>query len=67
MKRLLLDTHALLWWLQGSERLGSMFVEQVSDPRNQVFLSAATTWEISIKRTFGTLSAPVDIEFGNRR
>lgn len=61
MKRLLLDTHALLWWLQGSERLGSMFVEQVSDPRNQVFVSAATTWEISIKRALGKLSAPVDM------
>lgn len=61
MKRLLLDTHALLWWLQGDERLGSMMVDQVSDPINQVFVSAASTWEISIKRGLGKLTAPEDM------
>lgn len=61
MKRLLLDTHALLWWLQGDERLGSMMVDQVSDPKNQVFVSAASTWEISIKRGLGKLTAPEDM------
>ena len=61
MKRLLLDTHALLWWLQGDERLGSMMVDQVADPNNQVFVSAASTWEISIKRALGKLTAPEDM------
>ena len=61
MRRLLLDTHVLLWWLQGDERLGSQLVEQVSDSRNEVFVSAATTWEISIKRALGKLKAPDDM------
>jgi len=45
MKRLLLDTHVLLWWLQGDERLVSRLIDKVSDPRNEVFVSAATTWK----------------------
>jgi PIN domain nuclease of toxin-antitoxin system len=61
MKRLLLDTAAFLWWLQGDEPPGSQLVEQVSDSRNEVFVSAATTWEISIKRALGKLSAPEDM------
>lgn len=61
MKRFLLDTHVLLWWLQGDERLGLQLIEQISDSRNEVFVSAATTWEISIKRALGKLTAPDDM------
>lgn len=49
MKRLLLDTHVLLWWLADDPQLGVGARAAIADPRNQVFVSAATTWEIAIK------------------
>ena len=62
MQCFLLDTHTLLWWLADSKRLGKHCREVVSDQRNQVFVSAATTWEISIKMSLGKLDAPEDID-----
>jgi PIN domain nuclease of toxin-antitoxin system len=61
VKRLLLDTHVLLWWLADSPQLGEKARQMISDPRNQVYISAANTWEISIKRSLGKLSAPDDM------
>lgn len=58
MRRLLLDTHALLWWLGNDARLGAQARAIVTDARNEVFVSAASTWEIAIKRSLGKLSAP---------
>ena len=43
--RLLLDTHAALWWLADDERLGPAAVEYLSDGANEVLLSAAVVWE----------------------
>lgn len=62
MKRLLLDTHALLWWLVDSQNLGDKAREAISDSRNEVYVSAASTWEISIERAMGKLSAPDDMD-----
>ncbi len=62
MQRFLLDTHVLLWWLADAPQLGSHCKESLQDSRNQVFVSAATTWEISIKRALGKLEAPEDME-----
>ena len=62
MKRLLLDTHALLWWLSDDAQLGKETRGAISNPRNQVYVSAASTWEISIKKTIGKLSAPDDMD-----
>jgi PIN domain nuclease of toxin-antitoxin system len=59
--RLLLDTHALLWWLAG-EGLGDQARDAISDPANLVMVSAASAWEISIKKALGKLSAPGDLE-----
>jgi PIN domain nuclease of toxin-antitoxin system len=59
--KLLLDTHAALWWLSGDERLGSRAATQIADAANQVLLSAAVVWEISIKRELGKLDAPADL------
>jgi PIN domain nuclease of toxin-antitoxin system len=55
---LLLDTHALIWWIGGGERLGRSAVEAISDPTSVVFASAASVWEIAIKRAKGKLKAP---------
>ncbi len=62
MQRFLLDTHVLLWWLDGSPELGPRCKELIADQRNQVYVSAATTWEISIKKALGKLEAPDDID-----
>lgn len=62
--RLLLDTHALLWALGDPERLRTETLEAVTDGRNDVFASAASAWEIAIKRALGKLRAPNDLEAG---
>jgi len=55
---LLLDTHVLLWWLAGSDRLLKTAAERISDPGHAVFVSAASVWEIGIKISIGRLEAP---------
>jgi PIN domain nuclease of toxin-antitoxin system len=62
MQRFLLDTHVLLWWLDDSPKLGPRCKELIGDQRNEVFVSAATTWEISVKKALGKLEAPEDID-----
>jgi PIN domain nuclease of toxin-antitoxin system len=56
--KLLLDTHAALWWLTGDERLGEATADQLTDETNQILLSAAVVWEVAIKRSLGKLEAP---------
>jgi PIN domain nuclease of toxin-antitoxin system len=53
--RLLLDTHALLWWLAGDEALSNAAREAISDPDNDVFVSAVSGWEIATKYRLGKL------------
>ena len=62
MKRLLLDTHAFLWWIAGDEKLGLDARGLIADSENEIHLSAVSVWEISIKRELGELKAPDDIE-----
>jgi len=59
--RLLLDTHALLWWL-ADEGLTTQARDAIADPANLVAVSAASAWEISIKKALGKLTAPDDLE-----
>jgi PIN domain nuclease of toxin-antitoxin system len=59
--RLLLDTHALLWWLAG-EGLTTDARDAIADPVNLVMVSAASAWEISVKKALGKLAAPDDLE-----
>lgn len=58
---LLLDTHTLIWALENSPKLCKAAKDAIIDGRNIVFVSAATVWEISIKRTLGKLEAPDNI------
>ena len=53
---LLLDTRAFLWWDTSSPELGCKAAAAIADPDNQVFVSAATAWEITIKRQLGRLA-----------
>lgn len=56
--KLLLDTHAALWWLGDDERLGPASTDLIGDSSNDVLLSAAVVWEVAIKRSLGKLKAP---------
>ena len=56
--RLLLDAHTLLWWLADDPELGPEARALIADPANDVLVSAATVWEISIKQALGKLEAP---------
>jgi PIN domain nuclease of toxin-antitoxin system len=53
--RLLLDTHAFLWWLDGDERLSRRARVAIADEDNPVFVSAASAWEIATKSRLGKL------------
>lgn len=53
--RLLLDTHALLWWLFGDPQLPISARTAVGDMSNDVFVSAASAWEITTKVRIGKL------------
>ena len=59
--RLLLDTHALLWWLTDDPRLTDRAREAIADPASSVFVSAAVAWEIAIKQALGRLEPPEDL------
>ena len=52
---LLLDTHALLWWLAEPERLSTTVLDLLADPAQRVFVSAASAWEIATKHRLGRL------------
>jgi PIN domain nuclease of toxin-antitoxin system len=58
--RLLLDTHVLLWWLADHPSLSPHAAEMIQRERD-VFVSAASAWEIAIKRALGKLEAPDDL------
>lgn len=53
--RLLLDTHALLWWVLDAEELSRKARRAIHDLNNEVFVSAATSWEIATKFRMGRL------------
>ena len=59
--RLLLDTSTLLWWLDDDRKLGAAARAAIAAPENEVFVSAASAWEISVKRASGKLDAPFDV------
>ena len=62
MKRLLIDTHVFIWWVNDDPSLGSVTRSIISKGDNIVYVSAATPWEISIKRSIGKLVFDIDIE-----
>ena len=55
MTPLLLDTHALLWWLAGGAMLGIDAREAIGEGLGPVFVSATSIWEISTKHRLGKL------------
>lgn len=59
MRGLLLDTCTIIWWFEGKE-LGEQTIELIKETRS-VYISAASVWEISIKKLAGKLTFDFDI------
>ena len=53
--KLLLDTHVFIWWLDAPEKLNIEELEFIKNTDNTVFISTASIWEISIKKSIGKL------------
>ncbi len=54
--RILLDTHVFLWWNSNPEMIAPPLRAAIREPRNDISISAASVWEIAIKRAIGKLS-----------
>ena len=57
----LVDANALLWWLADEPTLHAAAAQAINDPGNAAIVSAATVWEIEVKRTAGRLEAPPEL------
>ena len=53
-----LDTHAFLWWITDDPKLSLLVRGIISDGENEIFISAATGWEIAIRSQIGRLKLP---------
>ncbi len=58
---LLLDAHALIWSLDRVAELSEPARSSIADPANEVLVSAATVWELAIKRASGKIRLPSDL------
>jgi PIN domain nuclease of toxin-antitoxin system len=59
--RLLLDTHALLWWLDGDRRLSLKARRAMANQSNAILVSAASAWENTTKARLGKLPGATDV------
>jgi len=58
---LLLDANTLLSWLAADGKLSDQAQRAIADPSNDVIVSAASIWEIEVKRAVGRLNAPTEL------
>jgi PIN domain nuclease of toxin-antitoxin system len=59
--RVLVDTHALLWWFDGDPKLSTAARKTIDDKANAVLVSAASAWEIATKARIGKLPRALPI------
>jgi PIN domain nuclease of toxin-antitoxin system len=60
--RLLLDTHAFLWWVHDARELSRRARAMIADPDNECLVSLASCWEMAIKLSLGKLELPTALE-----
>lgn len=60
--KVLLDTHAFLWWITDDDQLSTLARGAIGAPDNQVFFSAASAWEIITKSRIGRLPLPEPVD-----
>ena len=58
--RLLLDTHALLWWIDDDKRLPIRVRSLLEEASNEIYVSVVNVWEMAIKGSTGKLNLPQD-------
>lgn len=58
--KLLLDTHILLWWLEGDRRLNKSNRAEIAKPQNEIWVSAASAYEIALKARLGKIDWDID-------
>ncbi|MEA1048692.1 type II toxin-antitoxin system VapC family toxin [Lamprobacter modestohalophilus] len=58
--RLLLDTHAFLWWVTDNPQLSDKARRLIAETDNRIYVSAASAWEIATKQRIGKLDAVPD-------
>ena len=56
--KLLLDTHAFLWWIMDDPKLSPQAADAIQDSDNDIYVSVASAWEIAIKAGLGKLKLP---------
>lgn len=61
MNGLLVDTHVLLWWLGEPDRLPKRVADRIADAGSTVLVSAASLWEMAIKKSIGRLDMPANL------
>ena len=59
--RLLLDTHSLLWWVDGGGELSGAQMDAIGKPGNQILVSVASAWEMAIKSSVGKLKLSLPV------
>jgi PIN domain nuclease of toxin-antitoxin system len=59
--RLLLDTHAVLWWIAADRRLSAPARRAIQAPNHERFVSIAVAWEMAIKSSLGKLRLPMPV------
>ena len=60
--RLLIDSHALIWWAESTPALSAAAHKAIADPFNDILVSTAALWELTIKISSGKLSLQDDLE-----
>lgn len=62
MSRLLLDTHAFLWWVGDAPELSAAARRAIADVNHECYLSVASCWEMAIKASLGKLKLTMTVE-----
>ncbi len=62
MRKILIDTHIFLWWIDQPDKIKSNHIEIISDPDNSIYVSIASIFEIGIKERIGKLEVNEDFE-----
>ncbi|MDM8536679.1 type II toxin-antitoxin system VapC family toxin [Desulfobacterales bacterium HSG17] len=52
------DTHVFLWWILEDDRISDRAAQLISNGRNRLYWSAASSWEVTIKYSLGKLNLP---------
>lgn len=60
--RILLDTHVAFWWFNDVDRVEHDARVAIQDSSNDVWMSAASVWEVGIKRAVGRLEIPTPLD-----